>query len=167
MHYIRFSEYSYQERPNEETVFFGQSETNVFVHQLIEDRHADGELLDVVNEMNETASSYADDEGYEIVFTLPQRITVDDNDYIVCQQSMSLENGYRAVQQNLYFYDADDGTFRVVQFGATPLAPDVWDMQGDALEAFTARTIRQMLAHMALPDGVFKPEIQRFSPVKR
>lgn len=165
MHYIRFNEYSYQDRPNEETLFFGQSETNVFVHQLIEDKHADGELLDVVNEMNGTASAYADDEGYEIVFTLPQRITVDDTDYIVCQQSMTLESGYRAVQQNLYFYDSDDGVFRVIQFGTAPLAPDVWNVQGDALESFTARAIRQMLAHMALPDGVFKPEMQRFVPV--
>lgn len=165
MNYIRFTEYEYQERPNDETVFFGQSETNVFVHQLIEDRQAAGELLDIVNDMNETASAYADEEGYEITFTLPQRITIDGNDHIICQQSMELANGYHAVQQNLYFCDPSDGVFRIVQFGTAPLAPEVWDKQGEALEAFTSRLIHQMLAHMALPDGVFKPEMRRFVPV--
>lgn len=165
MNYIRFTEYDYQDRPNDETICFGKDKNSIFIHQIIEDTEMDEPLFEAVNLTNETTSSYAKEADFDISFTLPQKITVDGNEYMLCQQSMELANGHHAVQQNLYFYDPNDNVFRIVQFGCAPLAPEVWDKQGEALEVYTDKVIHQILANMALPESVFRPSISKFVPV--
>lgn len=165
MNYIRFTDYDYQERPNDETVCFGRDANSIFIHQIIEDTEMDEPLFEAVNLTNETTSAYAGGSGFDLSLSLPQKITVDGNEYIICQQLMTLQNGYQAVQQNLYFYDPDDHVFRIIQFGTAPLAPEVWDKQGEALTEYTSRTIRQILSNMTLPAGVFRPSISKFVPV--
>lgn len=164
MNYIRFTEYDYQERPNDETICFGKDANSIFIHQIIEDTEMDAPLPDAVNMTNETTNTYAAESGFDISFTLPQKIIVDGNEHVICQQLMTLPNGYQAVQQNLYFYDPEDSVFRIVQFGTAPLAPEIWDKQGEALETYTDKVIHQILSNMALPEGVFRPSISKFVP---
>lgn len=165
MNYIRFTEYDYQDRPSEETVCFGTDNNSVFIHQIVEDTEMDSPLFEAVSETNETTAEYAEEAGFDITFSLPQKICVDGNDYLICQQDMELADGACAVQQNLYFYDPNDNVFRIVQFGTAPMPPEIWNKQGEALAEYTNRVIHQILSNMALPESVFRPAITKFVPV--
>ena len=167
INYIKLGGYDYEDNPNEQTICFGRDNASVFIHQIIENTDMPAiSLSEAVETTNEATAEYADESGLNIVFSDPQVITVDSNEYAICQQDMSFADGRCAVQQNIYFFDPDDDIFRMMQFGTVPLSPELWEVQGSALQAYTHRAIRQILNNIAIPTSAPHIPIQRFVPVE-
>lgn len=165
VNYIKLGGYEYEDNPNEQTICFGQAHDSVFIHQIIE--NTDMPMIDLeeaVKTTNEATLEYADDKGFDIAISEPVEIMVDLNPYMICEQDMSFDDGRHAVQQNIYFFDPDDHVLRMVQFGTVPLAAELWDIQGEALQAYTSQAIRQILNNMATPPDAPHVPVKRFVP---
>lgn len=166
VNYIKLGGYDYEDNPNEQTICFGKAPNSVFIHQIIENTDMpDVPLQEAVEVTNEATTEYARAGKFNIVVSDPQEISVDGNMYAICQQDMSFDDGRNAVQQNIYFFDPDDHVFRMIQFGTVPLSKELWDKQGNALQDYTRRAIRQMLNNIATPANAPHIPIRRFVPV--
>lgn len=169
MRYVQISSYNYQDHPNEQMIFFGRdSETGLFVHQLVEDKTMDATipLADAVKTTNDETMAYAQDNGFNIVFGDVHFQRISDIEYAMARQDMEFEDGRHAVQENLYFFDPNDHVFRMMQFGIVPVDAETWTKQSEALAAFIHSTLLRIRSNMSLPENMVQFPLEKFRPVE-
>ena len=169
MRYIKINNYTYADRPNDETVYFGQDQYGRFIHQLIEDREMPPytPLEEAVEATNTATHDFAEDYDFSVTFKDGiDHIMIDSVDFAICQQEMDFDDGRWAVQINAYFFDPADKVFRMTQFGTMPMSAEETAAHRDDYVDYVNRCMKRLLADMSIPSETVSFRIPVFKVEK-
>lgn len=167
MRTIKINTYDYETTNNNDgrSIFMGIGEKN-FLHQMIADENRNVRncsLEDAISEANDEAKDYASSNKITVEFTSPEYISISGTRIGICDQKMTMSNGMKGTQENAYFFDPDNGVFKMMQFGMIPVNESFDDEQYDLMATYSKMMTKRLLARMFIENSISVPNFESFS----